>query len=324
MTAQRALLAGNRLHLNHGPIDLVIGAAGAAEEVERTYAAAWAVFPAILPMLVAELALLRAPVRKRKTARGPVARRMVEAVWPYRDVFITPMAAVAGSVAEEVLAAMTAAARLETAYVNNGGDIALHLAPRASLSIGVVTDVAAPAIDARVVIRAGDPVRGIATSGWRGRSHSLGLADAVTVLAASAGAADAAATMIANAVDVDHPAVRRRPARELEHDSDLGDIPVTVAVGSLPAEARAAALAAGLAHAEALVARGLIVGAYIALQGETRVAGEGARGQYVARPPEMSRIEPVVNEQSSEEAQATRAATSAVSTVRPRGIFDTM
>lgn len=308
MSAQRALLPGNRLHLNDGPIDLVIGAEGEAREVERAYAAAWDVFPAILPRLVEELAILRAPIApsprpsrgeghgqietsraappltpdfsplqkrsgEREMLSGPVARRMADAVRPYAQVFITPMAAVAGSVAEEVLGAMVAAARLDRAYVNNGGDIALHLGPGASISIGVVADVSAPAIDARVVIRDSDPVRGIATSGWRGRSHSLGIADAVTVLGPTASAADAAATMIANAVDVVHAAIRRRPARELRHDSDLGDIPVTVDVGPLPAEARAAALASGIAEAEALIARGLIVAAYLALQGETRVAG---------------------------------------------------
>ena len=54
-------------------------------------------------------------------------------------------------------------------------------------------------------------MRGIATSGWRGRSFSLGIADAVTVLAATAAEADAAATVIANAVDLPgHPAIDTR------------------------------------------------------------------------------------------------------------------
>ena len=53
---------------------------------------------------------------------------MHAAVLPYAaEHFITPMAAVAGAVAEEVLGAMMRAAELERAYVNNGGDIALHL-----------------------------------------------------------------------------------------------------------------------------------------------------------------------------------------------------
>ena len=69
-------------------------------------------------------------------------------------------------------------------------------------------------------------MRGIATSGWRGRSFSLGIADAVTVLADRAAAADAAATIIANAVDLPgHPAIVRVPACELAPDSDLGRAP---------------------------------------------------------------------------------------------------
>ena len=78
---------------------------------------------------------------------------MHSAVWPYRDRFITPMAAVAGSVAEHVLQVMVEAADLRRAYVNNGGDIAIHLNDgNATFIAGVVGDLAAPAIDARVTI----------------------------------------------------------------------------------------------------------------------------------------------------------------------------
>ena len=56
---------------------------------------------------------------------------MHAAVAPFaEESFITPMAAVAGAVADEILQAMRRAAPLARAYVNNGGDIALHLADR--------------------------------------------------------------------------------------------------------------------------------------------------------------------------------------------------
>lgn len=199
---------------------------------------------------------------------------MYAAVWPYRDRFITPMAAVAGSVADHMLGVMLAAAPLRRAYVNNGGDIALHLMPGESFAVGVVGDLAAPGIDARVVIRAGDGIGGIATSGWRGRSQSLGIADAVTVLACDAATADAAATMIANAVDVEDPAIERRPARAVKDDSDLGDLPVTVAVGRLSLAARGRALATGGARAQEILGQKHIIAAYIQLQGEMVVVGE--------------------------------------------------
>ena len=48
------------------------------------------------------------------------------------------MAAVAGAVAEEILEAMIAAAELSRAYVNDGGDIALHLATGRAFVVGMV------------------------------------------------------------------------------------------------------------------------------------------------------------------------------------------
>ena len=101
---QSALLPdGKRLHLHYGPIDLVIGAAGTRREVGLAYQQARARFDDILPVLVDELAMLRRPVAApRWRPDGPVARRMMAAAWPHRDVFVTPMAAVAGAVAESV------------------------------------------------------------------------------------------------------------------------------------------------------------------------------------------------------------------------------
>jgi hypothetical protein len=180
------------------------------------------------------------------------------------------MAAVAGSVADEMLAAMVAGRDLDRAYVNDGGDIAIHLAPGQSMRLAVAGtghDFAD-----RVEIDAASPVRGIATSGWRGRSFSLGIADAVTVLARCGAEADAAATIIANAVDLPgHPAVSRKPANELAPDSDLGGRLVTVGVGPLAPAEIAQALEAGLAVAEDLRRRGLIEGAALFLKGESRV-----------------------------------------------------
>lgn len=274
MSAQASLLPGNRLHLNHGPIDLVISADGEAADVRRAYQVAAAMFPNILPALVAKLAVLRAPIGEiRPAIMNPIARRMVEAVWPYRDVFITPMAAVAGAVAEHVLELMVEAAPLQRAIVNNGGDIAIHLTEGQRVRAGVVGDLSLPRLDATVEIVSGDPVRGIATSGWRGRSQSLGIADSVTVLAESAAMADAAATMIANAVNIDDPAIERLPAREVRDDSDLGDLLVTVAVGLLPLQKVALALENGVRRAAELQARGLVAAAYLQLQDQVRVVG---------------------------------------------------
>jgi ApbE superfamily uncharacterized protein (UPF0280 family) len=266
-------LAGERLHLSHGPIDVVLRCWGTPEAVYAAEAAAAALFPTILPGLVAELPTLRRPMAERPRVAHPVARRMVAACVPFAPVFLTPMAAVAGAVADALLAEMLRAAPLARAYVNDGGDIALHVAPGEALAIGLAADPAGLAMDGALQVTAGSGIGGVATSGRRGRSLSLGIADAVTVLARDAATADAAATLIANAVDIDSTAVRRVPARSLDPDSDLGDRLVVLDVGMLTPAEVASALEAGLARAEAFRASGHVLGAALRLGGTVRVAG---------------------------------------------------
>jgi len=268
MSAVAARLADGRLHLQHGPIDLIVEAFGATAEVERGYAQAVERFGDILPTLVRELPMLRRPVGDAyPLLQGPVARRMAEAVWPHRAVYITPMAAVAGAVADEMLQALVHGRTLDKAYVNDGGDIAVYLTPGHELRAGIF----AAALDGAARLTHDKPVRGIATSGRGGRSFSLGIADSATVLAATAAAADAAATLIANAVNLDHPAIERRPARDLDPDSDLGELPVTVAVGPLPDVAVAEALDRGIAEARRLRLCGTIEAAALSLRGQWRI-----------------------------------------------------
>ncbi|GCL64852.1 UPF0280 family protein [Pseudaquabacterium pictum] len=292
--AQRAVLPGGRWHFQHGPIDIVIAAEGAADAVAAAHAAAWACFQPLLTDLVAELPLLRQPVAAAGTnpLQGAVARRMWAACAPLRaaaDGFLTPMAAVAGAVAQELITAYQRPG-ITRAWVNNGGDIALHLAPGQSARVGLVADLSRFDADALARTAAGtlrtdagftvahaSLVRGVATSGWRGRSHSLGIADSVTVLAATAAQADAAATVIANAVNLDDARIQRAPASSLRDDSDLGERLVTVAVPPLPAAAVQQALQAGLQLAQRLQAQGLVQAALLACQGSlARLAPVGA------------------------------------------------
>jgi hypothetical protein len=267
-----ARLDGNRLHLQQGPIDLIVEAIGEDAAVEAAYSAAQSCFNGLLEELAAELPVLRQA--KGPVPAGPVARRMHAAVTALPgDVFVTPMAAVAGAVADHVLAAMTGAADLAKAYVNDGGDIAFHLTPGQIMEIGLISDLERGIAGGRLKIDAASPVRGVATSGRAGRSHSLGIADAVTVLAGSAAAADAAATLIANAVDIDHPAIARKPASALDPDSDLGDRPVTVSVGHMRMDAVARALDGGVSRAESYRREGIIEDAILFLRGESRIVG---------------------------------------------------
>jgi len=273
--AQIALLPdGRRLHMQDGPIDLIVEAFGSPTSVRAAYAAAARRFSGVLDELCSELTLLRQPVAPGSAApTGSIAHRMHQAVLPYAPgTFITPMAGVAGAVAEEILEVMTRSAPLDRAYVNDGGDIALHLGDGEQFVVGMVERPDRLSLFGTMCLDSAGPVRGIATSGWRGRSFSLGIADAVTVLATRASAADAAATIIANAVDLPgHPAIIRVPARELAPDNDLGDQLVTQAVGQLADSEIAQALDPGLAVANSLLDRGLICAAALRLQGMTRV-----------------------------------------------------
>lgn len=256
---------GKRLHLQHGPIDLIIEAMGSEADVRRVYDQARAAFEPVLNDLVAEMALLRRPVGDAPT--GEIAQAMWRAVRPFGDEFITPMAAVAGSVADYMLQAMTAGISLDRAYVNNGGDIAL-LVNEGTFRIGICDVPMIERVGGTVEIKPGDGIGGIATSGWRGRSFSFGIADAVTILASSAAAADAAATMVANKVDLPRSQkIMRKAAQELQPDSDLGDRLVTTNVLALePTEAKSA-LQRGVDAATGYLARGLFRAAYLALDG---------------------------------------------------------
>jgi ApbE superfamily uncharacterized protein (UPF0280 family) len=284
------LADGKRLHLQDGPIDLIVEAWGSEANVRAAYDAAARRFTGLLDTLCEELPELRKaadPVSCR--LRGKIARRMYAAVAPFAsEHFITPMAAVAGAVAEEVLGAMVETAELERAYVNNGGDIALHLGRGERFTVGLVDRPDQSGLMRTTIIEAADPARGIATSGRHGRSFSLGIADAVTVLARTASQADAAATIIANAVDLPgHPAVLRCPAHDLQPDSDLGARLVTRDVGDLSYDEIAEALEAGTDQARVLLGQGLIESAALRLHGETRLVA--ARTMFAAAPRQLVR-----------------------------------
>mgnify|MGYP003335782250 FL=1 len=288
LDAQRLTLDPLRQRWWHGPIDLVIQAEGQPEVLSAAHARAWREFQGLLATLVAELAVLRQPVQPERDnpCQGAVARIMWQACQPLAGPtetdFITPMAAVAGSVAQHLIRHY-ALPGVRRAMINNGGDIALHLAPGQHWRLGVVADVrrvrhlqgTSPEIlpDAQVVIKADSPVRGVATSGWDGRSFSFGIADSVTVLAASAAQADAAATMIANRVDVAHPGIERVPACELRDDSDLGARRVTRHVPRLPLGQIRTALQRGLAYAQDLQQQGLIHAAWLSCQQQSVTCG---------------------------------------------------
>jgi ApbE superfamily uncharacterized protein (UPF0280 family) len=274
------VLSQGRRHFQHGPIDIIAYAEGDPSSVAQTHEAAWQRFGQILPELVDELAELRKPVRGAGAFKGPIAQSMWQAckdclIEVDADTFLTPMAAVAGSVAQD-LSACYQAPGIRRAWVNNGGDIALHLTENTSVSIGLFADLASLdaqqmkvgiQTDAVFKVQYGMGIAGVATSGWRGRSFSLGIADSVTVFAASASQADAAATLIANAVNLVDARILRQPANAVKDDSDLGQQLVTVFVPTLRQHEIYEALEAGLKKAHTLKQNGLICSSVLCCQG---------------------------------------------------------
>lgn len=272
MKASAAILpCGKRLHLQHGPIDLIIGV---DQNAEIAFEAANQRFETVLVELVAELPALRSQLSlQTKMPNGAIASKMHLAALPHcKDHFVTRMAAIAGAVADTVLEAMKSATVFNRAYVNNGGDIALYLGAGQSYTMAMASHDGRDL--GRISIADIDDIAGIATSGRSGRSFSLGIADSVTVIAETAAGADVAATLIANAVDIpNHPLVTRRVASLLDPDSDLGERRVVMGCEPFSLEDQHRAIAKGEVKAKEFFDKGLIKGAAIFFQNENRIVG---------------------------------------------------
>ncbi|MGL4207784.1 MAG: UPF0280 family protein, partial [Candidatus Adiutrix sp.] len=110
---------------------------------------------------------------------------------------------------------------------------------------------------------------GLCSSGFGGRSHTLGIADTALCIGKSAAVADGAATSLANACNINSPAISRKLAETIDPDTDIASLAVTTAVGPLSPEEIKAALASALQYGQKLVDGGLILGALISLRGQT-------------------------------------------------------
>ena len=249
----------NRLFLNHGPIDIVLEAFG--KDKPLAYEKAKKYFSTLLNELVLDMDLLKKEVVPHRNFNNKISQSMQNATEKFYPDFITPMAAVAGSVADNILNVLVKDTKLEKAYVNNGGDVSFYLTENQTVKSSLAS---IPNIIAEIDYK--DKSRGIATSGWRGRSFSLGIADSVTVLADNAAMADAAATMIANSVNIkNHPSIIKKPAEEIYEDSDLKNLMVTVEVGDLKQSEIEDALKNGNEVGKKYLENGLINAALIEL-----------------------------------------------------------
>lgn len=191
-----------------------------------------------------------------------LAMEMVHSVGLIGDRDLTPMAAVAGTIADAVADWLFQRGSTRV-IVDNGGDIAVRLVKGETVNVGVRSNIGSSTISHMIHLDSRRQTWGVTTSGFGGRSFTRGIASAVTVLAVSASIADSASTAIANACFVESKNIKQIHAERLDPNTDLSGVPVTVEVGNLSRTQLLAAFDKALHRAEDLAARGVILGALI-------------------------------------------------------------
>ncbi|MEJ2716012.1 MAG: UPF0280 family protein [Deltaproteobacteria bacterium] len=213
---------------------------------------------------------LRAPALEvpEPTPRS-IVHRMWEAARLVGDADLTPMASVAGAIADAT-ADLLEREGMSRVVVNNGGDVAFRLKDRERLYVGIRPDVGNSAMSHRVLVTPDMGLGGVTTSGLGGRSFTRGVASAATVFASTATTADAAATAVANATYVPSENVIQRMAESIQPDTDLKGVRITASLGDLSPEEIEKALQQGMTKAEEMASRGLIYGACLFVKGRMR------------------------------------------------------
>ncbi len=194
-----------------------------------------------------------------------LAQRMIESVRAIGDTDLTPMAAVAGTLADAVADWLFIRGSSKV-VVDNGGDIAIRLAAGETAFVGIRPQI--NRLDISHIAQLDDcrSSWGVTTSGLGGRSFTRGIASAVTVIAANASIADAAATSIANACFVKDSSIVQIPAEQMDPSTDLKRVNVTVDVGALSSVKKIQAVKMALSKADTLCRQEQIIGALIALE----------------------------------------------------------
>ena len=202
-----------------------------------------------------------------------LAQRMVTSVKTIGDGDLTPMAAVAGTIADAA-ADWLFEQGLTKVIVDNGGDIAIRLARGERATVGVRPNVGSRFISHVISLDSNRSAWGVTTSGMGGRSFTRGIASAVTVLADNASVADAAATAVANSCFVEDKGVLQLAAEKIDPNSDLTGTLITTEVGPLSEEKRRRAIESAQEKTEYLVQKKAVIGGFIALE-DAMVISEG-------------------------------------------------
>lgn len=263
-------LAPGKVLVDHGPISMVIEAYKGGRPLSRAASSGAEEAVRQLDKLSRVLDKAKTLSIKLEASRSfpEVLNRMINATKSTGEKDITPMAAVAGAIADMVLKRVlkSGAGRV---LVNNGGDIAIRIEPGGSLRVGVVSDLSNGRVTHYIDLKAKDGIGGIATSGLGGRSLTRGIASSVVILAESAAQADACATMVANATTVEHENIILKCAEEIDPLTDIKGQLVVEKVEELDEEAVKKALQEGENKLLDYQAKGLLKGGVIFVKGLT-------------------------------------------------------
>jgi ApbE superfamily uncharacterized protein (UPF0280 family) len=170
---------------------------------------------------------------------------------------LSPLAAIAGAVGESVTSRINAIGDFDRIIMNNGGDISVICKTKDNLPMVSINGIKGTIASTKV--------KGIATSGLRGRSLTKGIADYVTVFANSASVADAAATLIANNVTLASEKITYEFAENIDKNSDLKGEKVTLSVAPLTETEVNTALQNGLTTANNLMKSNKILSAILGI-----------------------------------------------------------
>lgn len=269
------ILEDGRVFFDYGPASMVVTARRGDEELSALAAAAFPFLRDSLAEIAGALPILRQfPKGMDYSELTGLPRVMAESVVATGEPTLTPMAAVAGTVADAV-ADWLFARGADLVAVNNGGDVALRLGEGRSIRMGILPDLNGRVTDV-VEIRAEDGIGGVCTSGLGGRSLTRGVAGGVTVFSRRCALADACATHIANCSYIESPRVHTCLAGDIEPESDIASLRIVTAVEPLLPEERKRALAQVRQEAARQAERGNLVRVFADIQGERLAFTHGA------------------------------------------------
>ena len=174
------ILDDGRVFFDYGPASMVVTARRGDENLSDLAASAFPFLRDSLSEIAGALPILRQyPDGMDYSELTGLPRVMAESVLATGEPTLTPMAAVAGTVAD-AMADWLFARGADLVAVNNGGDVALRLGEGRSIRMGILPDLNGRVTEI-VEIRAEDGIGGVCTSGLGGRSLTRGIAGGVTV-----------------------------------------------------------------------------------------------------------------------------------------------